>query len=597
MFNNNNFSSLTCQVLEQRDVINGILQRITPIEFIPSLTFEHNPYMTGLTGQSLGTLTVQSKIDTLDLESLTGYIHRLEVDTIVIAGVTGLYTGSTGPTGTTGPTGPTGDQGIPGTATNTGATGPTGIAVSLLPLDFHSSSQTTLSITDASPTVIRSNAAFDAGTPIDGFSKMIINGYTGNNLLSPIANSIGSFLNSNINVMEKVGNTIYIGGNFTQSIDGTVKYPYIAKWDDVNGLQQVNKPNGDLGPNAPVYALAYDTTKSLLYVGGAYLTWAGIATNPSYIGAWNVATETFQTLGTAGTPPLTTRSISLDMNNASGQLFTGWNSTNNLQNIKIYAANNTWVSLTGVTFNFPKKFLFDNANNAVYVGYDGSATSVSQYNTIYSINTTSGANTAVYAGSSSTTMAIDSANKLYIGGKSIATSATLTFGANTSYMATYIHGGPLTKFQEVATPIQNLNYDINNNLLYMSANTNNEMLSTIINQKTYQSIVSYDGTNFKSVADVDVNANGFLQPASNSNILISVFNSFSSLPEVRQPAKTSQTNQVYIYNCGVINTKSSLSITAPISYYKGGTDSSYTLYTVGDKVDMKWSSSTNTWWV
>lgn len=602
MLPNNNFSSLTCQLLDQRDVINSILQRITPIQFIPNLTFYTEQElldMQYLTGSSLGTLTVQSKIEAFDLETenleaINGYIHNLAVDNIVIAGITGpFYTGPSGPTGMTGSSGPTGLQGIPGTAVNTGATGPTGAAVPLIPLQFYSPSQTTLPINDPAPTVIRSNAAFVAGTPNDGYSKTVINGYTGGNLLSPITNSIGSFLNSFINVMEKVGNTVYIGGNFTQTIDGSVKYPYIAKWDDVNGLQQVNGPTG---PNAPVYSMAYDTTKSLLYVGGAYTTWAGIATNPSNVGAWNVATQAFQTLGSVGLVGGGNPVISLAMDNSSGKLFTGWQSTNRNQNIIVYQ-NSTWTGCTGAIASIPKKMVIDSANNAIYVGYDSAATPILQQQQIYSINPTTGANTIVYNGSSLTTMTITNSNRLYIGGKRAVTTADLPFGTK-SYMGTYIHGGSLTAFQEVGTPINNLSYDTSSNLLYISANTINTTLSSNVNQNTYQSIFSYDETNFNSVADVDIYENGLLQPASNSNILISIYSTSTNTSyNLRQNTKTSETNQVFFYNCAKINKNASLSITAPINYYKGGTGSSYTLYNIGDRVDMKWSSSSNSWWV
>jgi hypothetical protein len=392
--------------------------------------------------------------------------------------------------------------------------------------------------------------------------------------------------------MEKVGNTVYIGGNFTQTVDGSVQYPYVAKWDDVNGLQQINGPTG---PNAPVYSMAYDTTKSLLYVGGAYTTWAGIATNPSYVGAWNVATQTFQTLGSVGLVGINPF-ISLAMDNVSGKLFTGRESTNRNQHIFVYQ-NSTWTGCTGAITQYPKKMVIDSANNAIYVGYDSAATPIVNQSAIYSINPTTGANTIVYNGGSQTTMAITNTNRLYIGGKRGVTTANLPFGT-ISYMGTYIHGGSLTAFQEVGTPINNLSYDTPNNLLYISANTINMSLSSNVNQNTYQSIVSYDETNFNSVADIDIYENGLLQPASNSNILISIYSTSTNTSyNLRQNTKTSQTNQVYFYNCAKINKNASLSITAPINYYKGGTGSSYTLYNIGDKVDLKWSSSSSSWWV
>jgi hypothetical protein len=595
MIPNNNFSLLTCQVLDFKVQIDDILQRITPIQFISNPTTLFKYQELGLTGSSLGTLTVQSTIETLnvqtdDLEANYGYIHNLQIDTIIIGGITGLRTGPTGSTGMTGVTGPTGIQGIPGIATNTGATGPTGVAVPLIPLVFQSPSQTTLSITDPAPTIIRTNSTFEAGSPTNGFSKIIINGYTGTNLLSPVANTIGNMLNNTINVMEKVGNSVYIGGSFTGSVNGSVSYPYIAKWDEQNGLQQVNGPTG---PNNVVNCMSFDTTKSLLYVGGSYSTWAGISTNPSYIGAWNVATETFQTLGSTGLTGSLNACVSLTMDNTTGKLYSGW-SPSNRQNIFLYQ-NNTWTGCTGSTTQYPKKMLVDNANNVVYVGYDSSITPLSRYQSIYSINPSTGANTTIYNGSSYTTMAISNSNQLYVGFKSPATTAILP--SRTSYMGTYLYGdSSLSPFQEVSLPINHLTYDRNNSLLYISANTLNTTISTIINQQKYQSIVSYDGSSFRSIADIDLFFDGLLTPSSNSHILISPYSSTTSTYP-RYPSKSSQTDQVYIYNCGHINKNASLSITAPIQYYKGNTGSSYTLYNIGDKVEMKWDSARNIWWI
>lgn len=606
MLPNNNFSSLTCQLLDQRDVINSILQRITPIQFIPNLTLYSEQElwdMQYLTGSSLGTLTVQSKIEAFDLETenleaINGYIHNLAVDTIMIGGITGLYTGPSGPTGTTGPTGPTGPQGIPGTAVNTGATGPTGAAVPLIPLQFFSPSQTTLPITDPAPTVIRSNATFVAGTPSDGYSKTIINGYTGSNLLSPIANSIGSFLNGTINAMETVGNTVYIGGSFTSNNNGSVAYPRIAKWDEQNGLQQVDGANG---PNNTVYSMAYNSTKSLLYVGGMFNLWGAVSTNPTGLASWNVATQTFQNIGNVGFSHANNQCLALNYNNSNQKLYTAWNSTTRINQLAIYNnSDNTWTGCTG-TAQYPKKIEVDSANNVLYVGYDVSSQTatapITRYSRIDIINPTTGANTNIYSAGSLTTMTMNNSNRLYIGVKdSVAnTVASLPFDTK-SYMASYIYGGSLTAFQEVSNPINYLTYDKINSKLYLCANTVNCSLSTLINQQKFQSIVSYDSTNFKNIADVDVYPFGIVSPATTSNqMLISPY--YSSTSFTRQPAKTSDTNQVFIYNCGHLNMNASLSITAPINYYSGNTGSSYTLYTIGDSVQMKWSSSTNSWWV
>ena len=606
MLPNNNFSSLTCQLLDQRDVINSILQRITPIQFIPNLTLcseQELLDMQYLTGSSLGTLTVQSRIEAFDLETenleaINAYIHNLAVDNIVIAGITGpFYTGPSGPTGMTGTSGPTGPQGIPGTAVNTGATGPTGVAVPLIPIQFFSPSQTTLPITDPAPTVIRSNATFVAGTPSDGYSKTVINGYTGSNLLSPIMNSIGSFLNGTINAMETVGNTIYIGGSFTSNNNGSVIYPRIAKWDEQNGLQQVD---GLTGPNNIVYSMAYNSAKSLLHVGGVFTTWGNVLTNPTGLASWNVATQTFQNIGNVGFTQVNNQCLALNYNNLNQKLYTGWNTTTRNNQFYIYDnSNNTWTGCTG-TAQTPKKIEVDSANNALYVGYESVSQTtqpITRYSRIEAININTGANTILYSGTSNTTIALDNSNRLYVGAKDPVANTVSSLPFDTkSYMASYIFGGTLTAFQEVSNPVNYLQYDKTNSKLYICANTVNCSLSTLINQQKYQSIASYDNTNFKNIADVDIYPFGIISSATASNNML-ISPNYSSISLLRQPSKTSDTNQVFIYNCGRLNMNASLSITAPINYYSGNTGSSYTLYTIGDSVLMKWSSTTNSWWV
>ena len=343
MVSKDTLSELACQAYNSLIDVNSILQRITPIEFIPNLDIrleEITMMQTGmLTGPSMGTLTIQSYLDCLELESDDAYIHKLKTDSIVIDGITGpFYTGPTGPLNI-------GVTGMTGTFTDTGAVGPTGPTADMNPLIFLSSSGTSLSITNPSPTVIRNNVAFDSGTPVDGFEKTIINGYTGTNLLSPLTNSIGSMLNNVIYATQVVGDTVYLGGAFTRSNDGTISYPYIAKWDEQNGLQQVNGPTG---PDNFVYSMAYDPSKSLLYMGGEFTTWAGVTGSPRGIGAWNVSTQSFQSLGITGLTGPTSRFACLCMTaNSSNTLYTGWStaglgtSQNRNINIVLYE-NNTW---------------------------------------------------------------------------------------------------------------------------------------------------------------------------------------------------------------------------------------------------------------
>lgn len=604
MVSKNTLSELACQSQNSSIDVNSILQRITPIQFIPNMDIrlEEIPMIqTGmLTGPSMGTLTIQSYLDCLELEADNAYIHKLKTDTIVIGGITGpFYTGPTGPLGI-------GLTGMTGTFTNTGAVGPTGPTAYMNPLVFLSPSGTSLSITDPSPTVIRNNVTFDPGMPLNGFEKTIINGYTGTNLLSPLTNSIGSMLNNVIYATQVVGNTVYLGGAFTRSNDGIIDYPYIAKWDEQNGLQQVNGPTG---PNGFVYSMAYDASKSLLYVGGNFTSWANVNTSPRAIGAWNVSTQSFQSLGITGLTGPTSRTQCLCMTaNSTNTLYTGWTIAGVTQdrnlNIVLYD-NYTWKGCTGAITSRPKKIVVDDTHNIMYVGYDlgTPSTPISRFNNIYSINPTTGTNTSIYIGGSAiySTMALDNTDKLYIGVKTASTIAPLPFQGK-SYMSTYTYGSTgTTPFLQVTTPIDYLVNDKNNNVMYICANTVNSTLSTIIDQKEYQGIVSFDGTSFRNIADLNVYQYGLLTPLSASKLMISPYPDFTSGTTINQfqrsPARTSATNTAYIAVCGKLNKDASLSITAPINYYTGQTGNYHTLYTIGDKVVMKWDSTTNSWWI
>ena len=165
-----NISTILCQINLLDAEVNSILQRITPIQFIPP----------GTTGET-GTLVVESNQiigGTLEFPTPTtpnlllsaafetyaptrlnyntiqtgdiyadnlhvqqdGFISHLTVDTISIGGLTSsnVYTGptgdrgipgyasNTGATGAGGSIGYTGPTGLPGYATNTGTTGPLG---------------------------------------------------------------------------------------------------------------------------------------------------------------------------------------------------------------------------------------------------------------------------------------------------------------------------------------------------------------------------------------------------------------------------------------------------------------------------------------
>lgn len=119
-------SSFCCSINNISIDLSSILQRITPIQFIPTVS-----------GPSLGVLTVQSSLETLsieteslyvhNLEAIKGYIHNLDVDTIVIGGITGSFlTGPSGPSGPSGNNGSTGSSGATGGDSATGSDGPSG---------------------------------------------------------------------------------------------------------------------------------------------------------------------------------------------------------------------------------------------------------------------------------------------------------------------------------------------------------------------------------------------------------------------------------------------------------------------------------------
>jgi hypothetical protein len=167
-----------------------------------------------------------------------------------------------------------------------------------------------------------------------------------------------------------------------------------------------------------------------------------------------------------------------------------------------------------------------------------------------------------------------------------------------STIGTHVYGQTGTSaFREVPTFVEYLTYDKSNSQLYIGFNSANTTISPIIDNKTYQSIVRYDGSQFQNVADVDVLDVGMIAPLNNSNILVSPYTTGSNVTAtLLQPARTSATNQSYIYNCGVVHTDTSLTVAAPINFYNGATGSSYTLYNKGDTVNLKWSSATNSWW-
>lgn len=140
--------SLICQLSNNTQEIQSILERITPIDYIPgpsgatgTLVIHSNQVIEGTLEFSCPETDNPTVIDCQGIQtheittdiitSEIGYIDCLYVDKISIGGLTSslLFTGPTGPQGIPGTasnTGTTGPTGIPGEAANTGATGPTG---------------------------------------------------------------------------------------------------------------------------------------------------------------------------------------------------------------------------------------------------------------------------------------------------------------------------------------------------------------------------------------------------------------------------------------------------------------------------------------
>lgn len=77
-----NSSALSCQVSQNIADINGILERITPIEFIP------NPLTEQLMTTSLGTLTIQSDVQALDMEVNNFIASEVYTDTLTSPTIT-----------------------------------------------------------------------------------------------------------------------------------------------------------------------------------------------------------------------------------------------------------------------------------------------------------------------------------------------------------------------------------------------------------------------------------------------------------------------------------------------------------------------------
>lgn len=71
-----NSSALSCQVTQNMADINDILERITPIEFIP------NPLTEQLLTASLGILTIQSDVQALDMEVNNFIASEVYADTL-----------------------------------------------------------------------------------------------------------------------------------------------------------------------------------------------------------------------------------------------------------------------------------------------------------------------------------------------------------------------------------------------------------------------------------------------------------------------------------------------------------------------------------
>ncbi len=89
------------------------------------------------------------------------------------------------------------------------------------------------------------------------------------------------------------GDSVYVGGDFTNA-GGNTEADYVARWRD-NAWGPITPPTWLMGPlNGSVYALTL--VGADLYIGGRFTSFGGLP-DTAYVFRWNIAEQTFHTLG------------------------------------------------------------------------------------------------------------------------------------------------------------------------------------------------------------------------------------------------------------------------------------------------------------
>lgn len=225
-----------------------------------------------------------------------------------------------------------------------------------------------------------------------------------------VNNTWGTLVGTGLNgivfalAIDSTRNVLYIAGNFTTA--SGVNNSRIARYDLVNNSWGTALGSG---LNGTAYALAIDNTRSVLYVGGDYTTANGITVN--YISKYDIANSSWSAIG-SGLSGGYVNALAYDSTRSMlyiGGTFSSANGTAGPYLARYDVANNVWVN----NYN-PVAAVYalaiDNTRNVLYVGNTGVACLNLLSNTYTRIFTDSG---SVYA------FAIDNTqNILYVGGSS-----------------------------------------------------------------------------------------------------------------------------------------------------------------------------------
>ena len=204
---------------------------------------------------------------------------------------------------------------------------------------------------------------------------------------------IANGTNGAVNTVVYNNNKLYVGGNFTLVKDGLQSDPsanYVAIWNNSTSTWSTLGGNtvATNGINGQPYAIAYDASNQLLYVGGNFTiaTDASSTLTSNYNTAWNIQTSRWSRFGAVisnGTNAQVNALAYYNNNLYVGGQFTSISGeTMTMPANRIAVWNNstkTW-SLLGTnssngTNNLCYSMTFNNKNNKLYVG--GNFTTVS----------------------------------------------------------------------------------------------------------------------------------------------------------------------------------------------------------------------------